>query len=63
MQGQYVAFISTYVRQMKFDVGVVGEYEEDRNCCALLLEHAQQLFEYVTLVLKPLALLEWDFQM
>ena len=48
---------------MKFDVGVVGEYEGDRNYFVSLLEHAPQLFEYVTLVLKPLALLEWDFQM
>ena len=48
---------------MKFDVGVVGEYEGDRNYFVALLEHAPQLFEYVTLVLKPLALLEWDFQM
>jgi hypothetical protein len=63
MQGQFVAFISTYERQMKFDVGVVGEYEEDRNCCAVLLEHAPQLFEYEALVLTLRALLELDFQM
>ena len=48
---------------MKFDVGVVGEYEEDRNCCAVLLEHAPQLFEYETLVLTLRVLLESDFQM
>jgi len=48
---------------MKFDVGVVGEYEEDRNYFVALLEHAPQLFEYVTLVLKLRVLLGWDFQM
>jgi len=48
---------------MKFDVGVVGEYEEDRNCCAVLLEHAPQLFEYEALVLTLRVLLESDFQM
>ena len=48
---------------MKFDVGVVGEYEEDRNYFVVLLEHAPQLFEYEALVLTLLALLELDFQM
>ena len=45
---------------MKFDVGVVGEYEEDRNCCAVLLVHAPQLFEYEALVLTLRVLLESD---
>jgi hypothetical protein len=58
-----VAFISTYVRQMKFDVGVVGEYEEDRNYFVALLVHALQLFEYEALVLTLRVLLGSDFQM
>jgi hypothetical protein len=63
MQGQYVAFISTYERQMKFDVEVVGEYEEAQNCCAVQLAHAPQLFECEVLVPALPALLEWDFRM
>jgi hypothetical protein len=63
MQGQYVAFISTCEHQMKFDVEVVGEYEEVQNCCAVQLVHAPQLFECEELVPAPLTLLEWDFRM
>jgi len=48
---------------MKFDVGVVGEYEGDRNYFVSLLEHAPQLFEYEALVLTLRVLLESDFQM
>lgn len=48
---------------MKFDVGVVGEYEEDRNYFVALLEHALQLFEYEALVLTLRVLLGSDFQM
>ena len=48
---------------MKFDVEVVGEYEEVQNCCAVQLAHAPQLFECEELVPAPLTLLEWDFRM